>query len=412
VSKVLYLSYDGISDPLGQSQVVPYLRGLRQRGHEIDLVSFEKPARLKPVREALAAAMEREGITWHPLSYTKYPPVLSAVFDVFRLKQVVRRLHQRRQFDLVHCRSYLTALVGLALKREAAVRFLFDMRGFWADEKVDAGAWNLRNPVYRRVYRFFKTREAEFLSEADAVVSLTRSGRREIGRWTRDGGDPVRIEVIPCAADFELFRIAAVADRTQARRELGISLESLVVAYLGSIGTWYLLGEMLDWFSVLLERYPDARFLFVTPDAEHVVHGEAAKRQLDPDSVIVVSASRAGVPFYLAAADLGVFFIRPTYSKQSSSPTKLGELLAMGIPVVTNTGVGDVDESIEALAAGVIVPEFSREAYTHSLDALPILLTADRHALRERAKPVFDLEVGVAAYQRVYESLLRVSTRT
>ena len=38
----LYLSYDGISDPLGQSQVLPYLKGLARLGHKIHLISFEK----------------------------------------------------------------------------------------------------------------------------------------------------------------------------------------------------------------------------------------------------------------------------------------------------------------------------------------------------------------------------------
>ena len=43
-TRVLYLSYDGALEPLGQSQVVPYLVGLAARGAAITLVSFEKPA--------------------------------------------------------------------------------------------------------------------------------------------------------------------------------------------------------------------------------------------------------------------------------------------------------------------------------------------------------------------------------
>ena len=31
-SRVLYISYDGMTDALGQSQVLPYLCGLAQRG--------------------------------------------------------------------------------------------------------------------------------------------------------------------------------------------------------------------------------------------------------------------------------------------------------------------------------------------------------------------------------------------
>ena len=395
-----------MSDPLGQSQVLPYLRGLRKLGHHIHLVSFEKARRLEPVRTALTAAMEADGIVWHPLGYTKHPPVFSAIWDLLRLRAKVSRLQREVGFDLVHCRSYLPSLVGLQMKRKSSVRFLFDMRGFWADEKVEAGTWNLRNPLYRWVYTFFKAREAEFVAEADAVVSLTQAGRCEIEKWDAYKRGLRRIAVIPCAADFDLFTVAGAEARDQARAELGIPADSCVVAYLGSLGTWYLLGEMLDWYAVMRRRQLRSRFLFVTHDNPNAVREEAAARGIDPAEVVVVSAPRARIPFYLAAADLGLFFIRPTYSKRSSSPTKLGEYLAMGLPVVTNAGVGDVDRQVVDMGAGLIVPEFSTEAYEHSMEQLSTLTRIDRHALRERARTILDLQAGIDAYERLYHVAL------
>ena len=359
-----------MADPLGQSQVLPYLRGLRRLGHHIHLVSFEKARRFEPVRAALTAAIEEDGIVWHPLSYTKHPPVISAVWDLLRLRARVRRLQLEVGFDLVHCRSYLPSLVGLQMKRDSSVRFLFDLRGFWADEKVEAGTWNLRNPLYRLVYSFFKAREAEFVAEADGVVSLTQAGRREIESWKAYNLGRPRIAVIPCAADFDLFTVRGADERDQARAEIGIPADSCVVAYLGSLGTWYLLGEMLDWYAVMRRRQPRSRFLLVTHDNPDPVRKEAAARGIDPTEVIVVSASRMRVPYYLSAADLGLFFIRPTYSKRSSSPTKLGEYLAMGLPVVTNAGIGDVDRQVVDMGAGLIVSEFSTEAYERSIERL------------------------------------------
>ena len=406
MSKVLYLSYDGMSDPLGQSQVLPYLRGLRRLGHQIHLVSFEKAWRLEPVRTALTAEMEADGIVWHPLGYTKTPPVISAMWDLLRLRAQVRRLQREVGFDIVHCRSYLPSLVGLQLKRDSGVRFLFDMRGFWADEKVEAGTWNLRNPLYRLVYGFFKAREAEFVAEADGIVSLTEAGRGEIERWEAYKLGLQRIAVIPCAADFDVFTIGGADVRDRARSDLAIPADSCVVAYLGSLGTWYLLGEMLDWYAVMRRRYPRSRFLVVTHDNPDPVRTEAAARGIDPLEVIVVSSSRDRIPFYLSAADIGLFFIRPSYSKQSSSPTKLGEYLAMGIPVVTNAGVGDVDGTIESLDGGVIVSDFSTDAYARSIEHLPRVAALDPQALRERSRAIFDLQSGIAAYHRLYQSVL------
>ena len=47
----LYVSYDGALDPLGRSQVVPYLEGLAARGWRFDLVTFEKERRWHDGRE-------------------------------------------------------------------------------------------------------------------------------------------------------------------------------------------------------------------------------------------------------------------------------------------------------------------------------------------------------------------------
>ena len=44
--KALYVSYDGLLDPLGQSQVLPYVEALA-KSHEITVLSFEKNERSK-----------------------------------------------------------------------------------------------------------------------------------------------------------------------------------------------------------------------------------------------------------------------------------------------------------------------------------------------------------------------------
>ena len=41
MASVLYISYDGLMEPLGQSQVLRYLEGL-SLNHKIWIISFEK----------------------------------------------------------------------------------------------------------------------------------------------------------------------------------------------------------------------------------------------------------------------------------------------------------------------------------------------------------------------------------
>ena len=91
------------------------------------------------------------------------------------------------------------------MKRRLGVPFIFDMRGFWADERVDGRIWNLSNPLFRTVYNHFKAREADFLAEADEVVSLTEQGREVLLGWRADPTRGPPITVIPCCTDFTVF---------------------------------------------------------------------------------------------------------------------------------------------------------------------------------------------------------------
>jgi len=399
--RVLYMSYDGMSDPLGGSQVLPYLVGLAGRGHEIDLISFEKPERSKDELASVEKQCADAGIRWHPLRYHKRPPVLSAVYDVFRMRQLAERLHRERHFNLAHCRSYLSALVGLRLKRRFGLPFIFDMRGFWADERVDGRIWNLANPLFRRVYRYFKRREAEFLADADSVVSLTERGRDILidRRVDAKAGPP--ITVIPCCTDFTIFSPVRPADRTAARKALEIPDQARVAAYLGSFGTWYLVEEMMDFFRVQLERDPDARFLVVSREPGEQIKACAEARGVPSEKVIVRPASRAEVPRLLAAADYGLFFIKPVFSKAASSPTKMGEFLGLELPIVTNAGVGDVDRIMEETGAGVLVTSFTDDAYRSALDELENL-HFDLKRWWSATRRWFDLDLGLQRYDEIY----------
>jgi glycosyltransferase involved in cell wall biosynthesis len=400
-AKALYLSYDGMCDPLGASQVLPYLFGLARRGHRITLISFEKAERTEGERDAVRKACEEAGISWHPLPYHRRPPVLSTIYDVAALQRLAIRLHRRERFDLVHCRGYVTALVGLALKRRMGVSFLFDMRGFWADERRESGSWNQANPIFRSVYRYFKRRERDFWDEADQMISLTESARDAIAE-----SDPsaAPIAVIPCCVDFELFRPPNPKARASARAALGIGASERVLVYIGSLGGNYMLGEMLDLYRAYRQRHGAAKFLFVTHTPESLIRSAAARKKLPGNEMVVRAASRAEVPMLTAAADEGISFIEAVSSKRAASPTKLGEMLALNIPVITNAGVGDVDRIIDDAGSGVIVRRFDDAAYEEALTELD-QLKPDPKRWRDAVHRWFDLETGIERYDAIYQRL-------
>jgi hypothetical protein len=83
--QVLFISYNGMLDPLGQTQVLPYLRELAKKGVQFTLLSFEKPHAFEPAgvakSEALRDELQTQGIDWHWLRYHRRPSLPATIYD-------------------------------------------------------------------------------------------------------------------------------------------------------------------------------------------------------------------------------------------------------------------------------------------------------------------------------------------
>lgn len=400
-----------MTDPLGESQVIPYLKELSKRGHVISIISFEKKNRFKIHGDRIKKSLQENAIFWSYFFYTKKPPVFSTLYDLIRLRKKAKLICKKNNVNIVHCRSYIASLVGVFLKKKYAVKFLFDMRGFWADERVEGGLWNLKNPLYRLVYQFFKKKEIQFLNMSDATVSLTVNAVNEIRSW-KTIRSSLSITVIPCCVDMELFdrnKINPVIKQNM-KIKLGITEDDMVLLYLGSIGTWYLLKEMLLFFKYLCTSYPNAKFLFITTEQKKIILDQAHLFGIPLYKLIIKESSRQDLPYYVSMAHAAVFFIKPVYSKKASSPTKQGEIMSMGIPILCNKDIGDTDKIVEENNCGVVVPNFSNDSFDDTIKKIDYLITLDKTKIVETAKNYFSLQNGVEKYNNIYVSLLKNKT--
>jgi len=397
-----------MTDPLGQSQVIPYLQGLSLKGHEIFLISCEKkPADSKDYK-SVDLLLKEHNIRWLPLRYTSKPAVLSTIFDLKKIKRLAGKVIKEHAVEIIHCRSYIAALAGLAMKKRHGVKFIFDMRGFYADERIDGKIWTLSNPVYKSVYSYFKKKEKEFLINADYTISLTEQAKKIILNWNLTP-KPLPIAVIPCCADLDVFDKNKVNEETKTlwKEKLKIGDSDFILSYLGSLGTWYMPNEMLDFFKVLLKKHDNAKFLFITPDKPSDIFEMALRKGIPAKHIIVQKATRNEVPPLLALSQVSIFFIKPVFSKKASSPTKMGEIMGMGIPVICNSNVGDVDAIVESSKGGNTINTFEESSYEKAVDAIPKLLQIDPNEIRIGAEKFYSLKSGVEKYDAVYRRLIK-----
>lgn len=390
---VLYISYDGLLEPLGQSQVLAYLAQL-SASHRIHVLSFEKKADQQDAEAmaALRARLRQAGIGWTPLRYHKRPSAPATAYDVAVGMVTGLAVAVRMHADILHVRSYVPALIALPIRKLTGARLLFDMRGFWADERVDGALW----PKGGRLYQIAKSLEGRFLRAADHIVTLTNASARELRRFPALVGTSKPISVIPTCADLSMFQPAPTPPTGD-----------FVFGYVGSVGTWYLFEEMLAFFKALLRRSPDARFLVVNRKEHEHIRALARQAGVPWDRLELVSARHDEVAPLLQRIHLGAALIRPSFSKIASSPTKIAEYLGCGVPCLGNSGVGDVAEILEGRNCGVLLDTFDPDSIAVAVDRALALLQdpAVRQRCTDVARDVFSLQSGVAAYGSIYQAL-------
>ena len=409
--EVLYLTYDGLTDPLGQSQIIPYLQGLTKHGYRFTILSFEKEENFSRLKDYISTLCESSGIRWNPLQFHTKPPLISKWYDRQQFAKEAERLYLKHRFSLLHCRSYVSSEVALRLKRKYGVPFIFDMRGFWADEKKDAGRWKLNNPIYKKVYNHYKELENDYVINANHIISLTRAGKQELGKLyekdLKSTGQSIedKCTVIPTCADLDQFHYLHITDnqKQDLRNELNIPENATVLTYSGSLGTWYMLDEMLDFFQVFKKNYENAIFLFLTRD-KPFLEEKIKEGKIDENEVRVAFAQKKDLPVYLSLSFASVFFIKNTYSKKASSPTKHAELMGLGIPVFCNV-LGDTGYFMENYNLGVTVSPGNDNFYQFAIDNFKDK-TFNKEEIRACALQHFDVKTGVDRYLSVYNKIL------
>ncbi len=390
---VLYISYDGMLEPLGQSQVLTYLEKLAP-GRRIHLISFEKADHWNEREhcDAISRRIAAAGIRWHPLRYHKRPTGPATAFDIAVGSAVAIALTLRHRLTLVHARSYVAGVMALAVKRASGAALLFDMRGFWADERVDGNLW----PAGGKLYRGAKNIERRLLLAADHIVTLTHASEEELRRFPYLVGRTPSITVIPTCADLDCFTIQAESER-----------QPFVLGHIGSVSTWYLLDEMMRCFLLLREQSPGARLLIANRGEHELIFSRASAHGISEQDMELVTATHAEIPALIARMTAGMALIKPAYSKIASAPTKLAEYLGCGVPCLGNSGVGDVENILEGRGVGVVLKDFGRAELCNGMQRLIELCRQPglRQRCRDVAMELFSAEKAVADYAAIYNRL-------
>lgn len=393
--RVLYISYTGILEPLGQSQVLNYLKGLAAR-HELVLISYEKPGDWsdRPRRERFERRLRAAGIDWHPLKYHQRFSLAATAYDILRGFFVGAALVRRKRIQIVHARSYVASVIAHALKKRYRIAYIFDMRGFWPDERVDAGTWSRTSLSYRLAKRY----ERLFLTRADGIVSLTRAGVAALRRFPYLRDQAMNLSVIPTCADLERFH-------PPSSRRTG----PFTLGYVGNAGGWYRFEPVIAAFHAIRQLRPGSKLLIVNKGQHEEIRELLGRNSVPADAVELTALDFEDVPNAIRQMHATAFFIQPTFANDARAPTRLAEFLGCGVPCLVNEGSGDVGQIVRERGVGVVVEDLSGIAAASG--ARKLVELAEDPATQNRcvrtARDFFSLEAGITAYDELYR---RVAT--
>lgn len=392
---ILYLSYDGLTDALGQSQILAYQKNIASTEHLVTIISFEKKAAFEKLGKETADICAKAGIDWQPLFYTKNPPVLSTALDLYHAWKKIRLIEKNIHIDIVHCRGYIAALLGEKAKNVYGSKFIFDMRGWWPDEKLESGYWS--GKLYQPIYRFFKKKERDFFQYADIVVSLTEAGKAEIIRLGLKNENDIK--VISTCTDLTLFRPNNNTETEKIKEELGFPSDSKVLIYSGALGGNYPEESIYLFVNAFLAISPNHYCLILSKD-------QPKTAQYIPERTVIRSVSYKEVSRYLAACDLGFIYYKKAFSNIGRCPTKLGEYWACGLPAISPSEVGDVDALFNQYkGTGETVSSWTIEKIDGAL-RLVLNRSVQQETLLNAAQSYFSLAKGVDFYKKLYNSLI------
>ena len=401
-STVLYITRNGMLEPLGQSQVLSYLKGL-SKDHEVSLISFEKPEDLAD-QQAFGSVQndcERHGIRWLPQRFHYHPKVIAPAWSMIVFLFLCLREVRKGNAELIHARSYIPAAVAFLVNKLTGTPFIFDMRALWPEELITAGRLK-RGSVMHKAIAWV---ERSCLKNAAAVVSLTDAATAYLRETYPDELRNQKLVVIPTCADLDRFVPLDEEERFSAQES------APVFSCLGTVlSGWFRLDWLRIFFQEVGSHEPTASFEIVTRDDPSEV-----RRQLGLAGDLNARLKIYSMPSHEVHEAVQrhtasvMFYAGGEVSELGRSPTRMAEILGCGLPVVANPGVGDVAEIIQKYRVGVLVTEGTPDAMKSAFrELLELMNDAELPGrCRRAAEKVFSLQAGTQAYRELYRDILK-----
>ncbi len=408
---VLYVSFDGVLQPLLFSQVVRVLAGLSRRGLRYHLLSVERAADLDnaELRRAVDDMLRPAGVAWTALRREGSMATPRRAAQILaRVATEALTVTRREGIQLVHARGYQSAIVAKALQRLRGLPYVFDARGYWIEERSGPGGWFSTAASYAAG----KLVEQTLFRSAKAVVTLTSVQAADVASGLF-GPPPRWLDVIPTCADYDAFSLrdtrpakpvesacvpAAIRGRLAGRTVMGI---------VGALNGTYFVKETLSLAKLATQMSPTTHLLILSAQQREY---EAALQAvgIPSDRATVAYAEHSRMPDWLQWIDWGLLLVPETAANRAKMPTKLAEFFAAGVRPMFFGCNSDAARWVERAGSGCVLRSVDEGELQRAARAIAgsVVDVAQLRAARDVTAPHFGLSSGLDRYERLIASCL------
>lgn len=268
--------------------------------------------------------------------------LLARVFESFLESVVIVAIVLREKIKVIHAQSYSPTLTCIAASKALHVPLVLDAHGIVEEKSTSDNRLSIKG-------KGLKFLERICIRNSWHLFVVSEAMKAHFGL-----SDTSKASIVPCAVNTNLFKYDK-GERSETLKDLVLD-GKFVVVYSGSFfGPWQQPDKMLEVYMHIKARIQNSILLILTTDEVTDVSKFLVSRGLSEDCFEIRRLDHRDVPKHLLAGDIGLLIRAQDTINRVACPTKFGEYLACGIPVLCTDGIGDISAYVKKHKIGIVL---------------------------------------------------------
>lgn len=381
MKKILFITFEGVSKTVFESQVINHCLYLVSQGYDVNLFLFCTDS-----KSYFNTKKFMENINYK-INYK----VIRAVSQKLPFSEFINLFILLKSIDFsykkitIHARADYSAIVACLAKffiKRAII--IWDCRGDTYSEQKIYSSFSITllfklTLIKLRIF-FIKLLSDKNIFVSDALLEIIKPSKPSY--------------IIPCLTNSNLF-FYPTSKRNINRESLGISSDSIVFIYSGGInGGYHIFNKVVKLAQTITKQLPNSFFIFLTPDTE------LATKYLKEYSFnfLINSCNFDLVGSYLFISNYAIFLREESMVNHVASPVKFAEYCLAGLPIIMTTAVEQ--STIYAKKCGNFINVDINDIDSFKFNSF---VKYDRSVIANRAYDIFARENYINKYNEIYK---------